>query len=216
MSWWSRLTNVVRSDRLDRDLEEEQRFHLESRADDLERRASRRRRRAPKRRGDSVIGCSSAKRAATSSSAVARIAGRDLRLGHAPAAPGRDRLDAAVLSLGLAIGACTAAFALIDALILRELPVRDPDRLVYLTRAAREDPRFSTLISYPFFERLRQARRPRHGRLQPEPPVAPAGHAAGRAAASRRSSGRSSSRAMPSPRSVSRRRSAASSARPMT
>ena len=38
---------------------------------------------------------------------------------------------AAVLSLSLAIGACTAAFSLIDALMLRPLPVRDPGRLVY-------------------------------------------------------------------------------------
>ena len=33
---------------------------------------------------------------------------------------------AAVVSLSLAIGACTAAFSLIDALILRPLPVNDP------------------------------------------------------------------------------------------
>src|ERR1039458_6118237 len=38
---------------------------------------------------------------------------------------------AAVLSLSLAIGACTAAFSLIDALILRPLPVPDPGQLVY-------------------------------------------------------------------------------------
>jgi len=38
---------------------------------------------------------------------------------------------AALLSLSLAIGACTAAFSLIDALILRPLPVNDSQRLVY-------------------------------------------------------------------------------------
>jgi hypothetical protein len=38
---------------------------------------------------------------------------------------------AAVLSLSLAIGACTAAFSLIDALSLRPLPVRDPGELMY-------------------------------------------------------------------------------------
>src|SRR5262245_10900040 len=36
MSWRSRLANVFRSDRLDRELEEEQRFHIEARADELE------------------------------------------------------------------------------------------------------------------------------------------------------------------------------------
>ena len=36
---------------------------------------------------------------------------------------------AAILSLGLAIGATTAAFRLVDAVLLRPLPVADPDRL---------------------------------------------------------------------------------------
>src|SRR5271165_6305767 len=41
---------------------------------------------------------------------------------------------AAVLSLALAIGACTAAFRLIDALLLRPLPVAGSERLYALTR----------------------------------------------------------------------------------
>ena len=66
-----------------------------------------------------------------------------------------------MLSLGLAIGACTAAFALIDALILRELPVREPERLVLLSKVVeRADERFSALVSYPFFDRVRQAGMP--------------------------------------------------------
>src|ERR1700733_11504225 len=36
---------------------------------------------------------------------------------------------AAILSLALGIGACTSAFRLIDALLLRPLPVADPERL---------------------------------------------------------------------------------------
>ena len=36
---------------------------------------------------------------------------------------------AAILSLALAIGATTAAFRLVDAVLLRKLPVADPDRL---------------------------------------------------------------------------------------
>ena len=66
----------------------------------------------------------------------------------------------AILSLALAIGACTAAYSLIDALILRPLPVRDPEGLVYLTYpsdrpGAPEDNDFN----YPLFERLRDASR---------------------------------------------------------
>ena len=41
---------------------------------------------------------------------------------------------AAILSLALAIGACTAAFRLIDALLLRPLPVAHPERLYVLSR----------------------------------------------------------------------------------
>src|SRR6185436_2427617 len=41
---------------------------------------------------------------------------------------------AAILSLALAIGACTSAFRLIDALLLRHLPVAGSDRLYYLDR----------------------------------------------------------------------------------
>ena len=41
---------------------------------------------------------------------------------------------AAVLSLALAIGACTSAFRLIDALLLRPLPVAEPSRLYALVR----------------------------------------------------------------------------------
>ncbi len=41
---------------------------------------------------------------------------------------------AAVLSLGLAIGACTSAFRLIDALLLRPLPVANPHQLYALAR----------------------------------------------------------------------------------
>src|SRR6202049_1611317 len=41
---------------------------------------------------------------------------------------------AAILSLALAIGACTSAFRIIDALLLRPLPVADPHQLSALSR----------------------------------------------------------------------------------
>jgi putative ABC transport system permease protein len=64
--------------------------------------------------------------------------------------------SAALVSLALAIGACTAAFSLIDALILRALPVHEPNRLAYLTFPT-YDPNVpeSDSFNYPLFRRLR-------------------------------------------------------------
>src|SRR6187399_220924 len=43
---------------------------------------------------------------------------------------------AAVLSLGLAMGAALAAFRLVDAVLMRPLPVADPSRLFVVTRTS--------------------------------------------------------------------------------
>lgn len=63
---------------------------------------------------------------------------------------------AAVLSLALAIGATTSAFRLIDALLLRKLPVADPDHLYvlatnFIDRDGRPDSRDD--FDYPTFRR---------------------------------------------------------------
>src|SRR5215471_12520169 len=50
---------------------------------------------------------------------------RDLRFGTRMLCKSPIVTATAILSLALAIGACTAAYSLIDALILRPLPVRD-------------------------------------------------------------------------------------------
>jgi predicted permease len=67
---------------------------------------------------------------------------------------------AAVLSLALAIGACTSAFRLIDALLLRPLPVADADRLYSLSRRGvgfDGKPYTYDAWAYPAFLRLRAA-----------------------------------------------------------
>src|ERR1700731_5491913 len=62
----------------------------------------------------------------------------------------------AVLSLALGIGANTAIFTLINALLLRDLPVREPERLVQLS-LLRQDSQLP--FSYPMFRELVRGQR---------------------------------------------------------
>jgi predicted permease len=68
---------------------------------------------------------------------------------------------AAILSLGLAIGACTSAFRLIDALLLRPLPIAAPQRLYALFRQGPGLydglPRIMDSYQYPLFRQMRAA-----------------------------------------------------------
>src|SRR5882724_9327836 len=122
MSIWSRIANVVRGDRLSREIDEELESHIDEAIEQGRDPAEARRAYGPALRQ--------------------REQSRDIRLIswldslHADAVFGWRRLKknkvtsaAAILSLGLAIGACTSAFRLIDALLLRPLPVAEPGRL---------------------------------------------------------------------------------------
>jgi predicted permease len=67
---------------------------------------------------------------------------------------------AALVSLGLAIGGCVSAFRIVDALLLRPLPVREPANLYILTRSdtGRADgPEKSDGFEYPLFRVMRDA-----------------------------------------------------------
>jgi predicted permease len=67
---------------------------------------------------------------------------------------------AAILSLALAIGACTSAFRLIDALFLRPLPVTQPERLYALSRQGFpgwDGPFSYDGWEYPLFRQMRAA-----------------------------------------------------------
>ena len=63
-------------------------------------------------------------------------AGQDLRYAVRTLWKSRSFAVVTVLSLGIGIGANTALFSLVDALLLRSLPVEAPDRLVNISRAS--------------------------------------------------------------------------------
>src|SRR4051794_3217051 len=64
----------------------------------------------------------------------------------------------AILSLALGIGANTAIFSLVDQLILRLLPIRDPQSVVLLAARGRHYGGNNGLnaLSYPMYQDLRQ------------------------------------------------------------
>ncbi len=67
---------------------------------------------------------------------------------------------AAVVSLGLAVGACTAAFRIVDALVLTPLPVKAPQELYSLARKGigpEGKPQVSVAWNYPLFLKMQAA-----------------------------------------------------------
>jgi predicted permease len=151
MSLRSRLSNLFRRSRLDRELEEELQSHIDEAI-------------AHGRNPAEV-------RRAFGSRLHHRETSRDIRLIpwleslHADAVFGWRQLlkrkatsAAAVLSLALAIGSCTAAFRLIDATLWRPLPIAAPDRLYALsTEATAPDGTVVTgdSCAYPMFRQMR-------------------------------------------------------------
>ncbi len=122
MSLWSRLTNVVRAERLDREIDEELKSHIEEaieqgRDPDEARKAfgSLLRHREQSRDTRLIVWLDSLR--------------ADVIFGWRQLMKRPSTSVAAVLSLALAIGSCTAVFRLIDALLLRPLPVEHADRL---------------------------------------------------------------------------------------
>jgi putative ABC transport system permease protein len=122
MSLWTRIVNVLRGERLNREIDEELEAHIAE---------------AIAEGRDPVEA-----RRAFGSTLRHRDGSRDVRLVswleslRSDAIFGLRQLKktkvtsaAAILSLALAIGACTSAFRLIDAILLRPLPVANPERL---------------------------------------------------------------------------------------
>lgn len=153
MSWLGRFRNQFRRERVASDLDEELSSHMDEAM-------------AQGRSAEEA-------RRALGGALLHRERSRDIRL-----LPGLDALAsdlvfgwrqirrnrvvsaAAVLSLALAIGATTAAFRLVDAVLWRTLPVTAPERLSYLavTNFLDRDghPDYDDAFDYPTFRRYRE------------------------------------------------------------
>jgi predicted permease len=127
MSLWSRITNAVQGERLNGEIEEELQAHIDEAVE-----AGRDPEEARRAFGPSL-------RAREASHGI-RAAGwleallADVRFGRRQLWRKKVASAAAVLSLGLGIGSCVAAFRLIDALLWRPLPVADAHNLFVLSR----------------------------------------------------------------------------------
>jgi predicted permease len=163
MSWFSRLRNVIRPQRLDEDLADEIQDHIE--------------RRAASMRANGLAPDEAQRQAAISFGNITKLneQSRDVRLWAALESMLQDVRYAwrgmrknpafaitAVLSLGLAIGANTAIYSIVDAAMLRPLPVPEPDRLVALAWPDFEVPGGGTpqeqdAFSYPVYQQFRVA-----------------------------------------------------------
>lgn len=78
--------------------------------------------------------------------------GRDLRIAVRSLRATPIVTAVAILSLALAIGANTAIFSILNGLVLRTLPVREPERLVLVS----DVPTRPRAWSYPLWEQIRQ------------------------------------------------------------
>src|SRR5689334_6529456 len=135
---WRRLRFLIDRDRFESDLDEEMRFHLEMKAQQTGDWQA-----ALKKFGNIGI-LKEVSREMWGWTSVERL-WQDLRYALRQLAANPGFAAVAVLSLGLGIGANTAIFGMIDHVLLRLLPVKNPQELLVIRRG----------VSYPRFEEVR-------------------------------------------------------------
>jgi putative ABC transport system permease protein len=153
MSLWSRLSNTLRADRVNREIDEELQSHLQEAINTGRDPGEARRALGPalhlreqSRRLRVLPWLDSLK--------------MDFFFGWRQVRKNKVTSTAAVLSLALGIGACTAAFRLIDAVLLRPLPIAHPGNLYELLRRrvdAKGEIEVGDTWAYPAFAQMRKA-----------------------------------------------------------
>ncbi len=152
MSWITRLRGMLRRERLDQDLDEELRAHLEMRAADnvaAGMSPGQARQEAQKRFGNTTL----LKEDTREVDIVGWLdeAARDFRHALRMLLRNPGFTVVAVLTLALGIGANTAIFSIINSVLLHPLPYHDPDNLVMVWESNSQHPKPHNTVSPPNF-----------------------------------------------------------------
>ncbi|HEY6227063.1 MAG TPA: ABC transporter permease [Verrucomicrobiae bacterium] len=148
MNWltqlWRRITYLARRDQLDADLAEEMRLHLELKtaaAGDVS---------VARKQFGNVVRLHEKSRDAWGWGWLDSVA-QDLRYGWRNLMSARGFTVTAILSLALGIGANTAIFSIVNAMMLRSLPVPNPHRLARLSAGGGNE-----YLTNPLWESIRE------------------------------------------------------------
>ena len=163
MSWFSKLKNAVHSKPLDNELADEMSDHLARRAAALREQgwsAADAQQEASRRFGNVTLLREQSREIRPS--AILETTFQDLRYAWRGMLKSPAFALTAILSLALAVGANTAIYSIVDAALLRPLPVPEPGRLFILSNPPIEQPggpagTENEVFSYPLYQQFRSA-----------------------------------------------------------